>query len=279
MNEIDKYLQAYLKEQNQVARKDFEGYSPVEMHSILYEFFSPKCPVQLQRLTEQEYAQIPLLQQIKHLIKAIKEDGGLKLTARGNLPVKVVKSIYAQEFMKDEFIEMGLTKVYKEEGIPTIRLTRIILELSEIVKKRNNVLTITKKGEVITETDQKLFSHIFEVFCTRFNWPYFDGHPDERIGQMGFGFSLILLNNYGRTSRNVDFYTEKYYKAFGFEPEMKNAFGLIPSSPYPLRTFNRFLDYFGFVELEGEKYKKAQIVTTTPLFHSIFKVRPHHNNF
>ena len=278
MDDIEKYVKAYIEEQNHKPREDFEGYSPEEMHVLLYRFFSPKCPVQLQKLTEKEYAQIPMLNQIKYLIKVIQEKNGLKLTTKGNLPVKVVKALYAQDFLKDEFVEMELTKVYKEEDIPTIRLTRILLELSDILKKRNNVLTLTKKGESILKNDQKLFAHIFEVFCTKFNWPYFDNYEDERIGQMGFGFSLILLDKYGNTHRDADFYTEKYCAAFGFEFD-QSPLPYLSSNPYPIRTFDRFLDYFGFVELKGKKYKEPQTVAATPLFRKVFKVKPHRDGF
>lgn len=274
MDEIEKYVKAYIEERNQKSVKDFEGYSPDEMHFILYDFFSAKCPVQLQKLSDKEYTQIPMLSQIKFLIDRIKDKKGLKLTATGNLPTKVVKELYGQGFLKDYFAEKGLAKVYKEEDLPVIRLPRLILELSEIVKKRNNVLSITKKGESIIQSDQKLFAHIFEIFCTKFNWSYFDNFENERIGQMGFGFSLILLDKYGETQRDVDFYTKKYAEAFRFEYNASSQIDFL-SSPYPIRTFDRFLDYFGLIELKGVKYKEQRTVATTPLFKKLIKVRPH----
>lgn len=44
MQEIEKHIQEKIERQG---RTEFEGYSPSEMESMLYEFLEPKCPVQI----------------------------------------------------------------------------------------------------------------------------------------------------------------------------------------------------------------------------------------
>jgi hypothetical protein len=65
----------------------------------------------------------------------ISKNDELNLIKMGRFPIKVVAQIYNQGYLKDDAIESGISKLYKEEDIQTIELTRILLELSQIVKK------------------------------------------------------------------------------------------------------------------------------------------------
>lgn len=132
--------------QTQQRHTDFEGYSPSEMEFILYEFLEPKCPVQINLLAEEEYLDIPLFRQLKYLLELIANNGELKLTKRGNLPVKVVADVYSQGFLKDYWIENGYTKVYNEGRIPSIMIARELLERSPLIKKQHNKLSLTRKA-------------------------------------------------------------------------------------------------------------------------------------
>lgn len=275
MDEIEKYVLKSIRNKNNRPIDDFEGYSPAEMQIILYDFFDSKCPVQIQELKNSDYLKIPLLNQIKFLLKIIRENGQLKLTKKGNLPTKVVADIYNQGYLKDDFIESGISKLYKEEQVQTITLTRILLELSDLVKKRNNFLSITKKGEKIIGSNHLLFQHIFDVFSRKFNWAYFDGYENEEIGQIGFGFTLLLLNKYGKKKRNVYFYAKKYIKAFDFKNNSNSDFIDNLPDAYSIRTFDRFLDYLGLIKVDEKIFGEIRNIETTKLFEKLIKIRPH----
>lgn len=277
MDEIEKYVLESIRNKNNQPIDDFEGYSPAEMQIILYDFFSPKCPVQIQELKNTDYLKIPLLNQIKFLLKIIQESGQLKLTKKGNLPTKVVADIYKQGYLKDDFIESGISKLYKEEQVQTITLTRILLELSDLVKKRNNILSITKKGQKIIHNNHLLFKHIFEIFSSKFNWAYFDGYENEEIGQIGFGFTLLILDKYGKNKRNVFFYAKKYIKAFDFKNDSNPDFINNLPNAYSIRTFDRFLDYLGLIKIDEKIFGEIRNVETTKIFGKLIKIRPHNN--
>ena len=279
MDEIERHVLEAIRNKNKQPIVDFEGYSPAEMQVILYNFFTPTCVVQLRRLSTDDYLKIPLLNQIKFLYHIIKENGGLKLTKKGNLPTKIVAEIYKQGYLKDDFIESGISKLYKEEQVQTIVLTRILLELSNLVKKRNNILSATKKGNELMNNNYLLFQHLLEIFSSKFNWGYFDGYENEEIGQIGFGFTLLLLNKYGKKKRNTYFYAKKYIKAFGFKNKPDSDFSDDLSSAYSLRTFDRFLDYLGLIELDNRSFGEIQHVKTTKLFEKLIEIRPHSKNY
>ena len=232
------------------------------MHHLLYDPFGAESPLKLRTLDPEDYSQIPILNQIKFLIAHIKEKGELKLTKKGFLPVKLVAGLYSRGYLKDEHIEEGLYKLYKETDSNTIHLSRLLLELSGVTKKRNGKLSLTKTGAKITANDQELLMLILKTMCLKFNWSYFHGYEDENVGQLGFGFTLLLLSKYGQEPRPASFYLEKYLKAFpqlleGIEPKYKSrkeyALGM-----YAIRTFDRFLLYFNFISKSGGKFDPAK---------------------
>jgi len=189
-----------MNQRNSQAYDEFEGYSPAEMQFVLYDTFGDNSPIQFQKLSEADYKSIPILNQVEYLLKLVDKAREVKLTKLGFLPTKVVSKIYDQGFIKDR---VGITKLYKETDASSINLTRLLIELSGLAKKRNGKLSLTKKSEKYLKNKFELLKLIFETFATKFNWAYYDGYGENRIVQLGFGFSIILLSKYGN-KKQVD---------------------------------------------------------------------------
>lgn len=277
--DIQRHVDRIIREQNERSLSEFEGYSPEEMNRILYDTFRESSPIQLKEMSSAEYDKIPLLNQIKYLADIIEDARGLKLTKKGYLPIAVAE-LYDQGFMKDEHIEAGITKLYKETDSITVNLPKILLEISPIAKKRNGILSLTKKGVNIRNNNAELLKTIFEICATKFNWAYYDGYGENQIGQLGHGFTLILLSKYGDEQRSDSFYADKYFKAFpqllyGIEP----SYGTLESYSagcYSIRTFDRFLQYFGLVQMEGKRMGliKNKRIKKTELFDQLIHIKP-----
>ncbi|MBC8180976.1 hypothetical protein H8E88_07615 [candidate division KSB1 bacterium] len=284
IEKLQKHIDKIMNEQNNQGLPDFDGYSPIEMQYILCNTFEKNSPIQLLKLTESDYKRIPILNQIKYLLKLIENHGELRLTNKGFLPTKIVSDIYNQGFIKkEEHIDSGISKLYKETDSSTINLTRILIEISGIAKKWNNKLSLTKKGKSIIGNDFKLLFLIFTIFGTKFNWAYYDGYGQNSIGQLGFGFSLILLSKYGTEKRIDKFYSDKYFKAF---PQLINEIAESNFKTnqeqarrcYSLRTFDRFLDYFGLIKIESENgWNAEKYIIKTELFDRLIQSTPHNN--
>jgi len=52
LNHLQRILDEIMREQNNRSVPKFEGYSPFEMHHLLYSTLEKESPIQLQRLTE-----------------------------------------------------------------------------------------------------------------------------------------------------------------------------------------------------------------------------------
>lgn len=165
----------------------------------------------------------------------------------------------------------------------TINLTRLLAELSGLAKKRKGKLSLTKAGTKAMSDKQKLLEAILKTMTQKFNRAYYDGYQQEDIGQLGFAFSWILLSKYGAEKRLNHFYAKKYFRAFtklleSLRPtySTKEETG---SNCYSLRIFERFLRYFGLVEIkkEGEKSHRSSFILKTELFDQLINVRPPRN--
>ncbi len=281
LKDLQRQIGQIVNEQNNRPIPDFEGYSPNEMNNILYYTFSEDSPIQLQQLSDYDFKKIPILNQIKYLADVIDKNGEIKLTDKGFLPTKIVSDLYKQGFIKDELIEKGISKLYKETDSITINLTRILIELSGLVKKRNGKISLTKASRKILEDNFGLLKLILSTFTTKFNWAYYDAYEENHVGQMGYGFSLILLSKYGQEKRLDSFYAKKYFKAYPqLLDSLKPTYGTLEyysARCYSIRTFERFLDYYGLISIDKQEkgYHSAIYINKTDLFDKLIKCAPH----
>ena len=184
--------------------------------------------------------------------------------------------MYEQRFIRDAMIDQGYYKLYKEMDTLPIHLSRIILEISNLVKKRHNKLSLTAVGLKQLNNDQILFENLFQIFTRKFNWSYNDGFENEKIGQMGFSFTIILLIKYGQEFRPKSFYTAKYFQAFPFLMIDEDGAELnFTKKAFEVRTFDRFLDFFGLIEYEN-KIDNGNL-RPNKMFSELFQILPHKN--
>jgi hypothetical protein len=263
---INMELQKLADKYNNMGRNDFDGLSPEQMSGLLY--FN--CNENMIKIKDDKGEDIPIIKQVKYYLDIIKENKEIKLTKVGNLPPVIVKEIYSKKYLPDMMIELGITKLTKETDVPTIELTNILCQLAGLIKKKKNVINLTKRGEKSLETGN-LLSVILTAFVSKFNWSYYDHYEDGKIGQLGAYFSIYLLSKYGNEERDAEFYANKYFKAFfkeyvGINTEKHRA--------YSLRTFDRFLNYFGFLEeFNKNKLMGTVVVKKTKIFEKYIEVK------
>ncbi len=261
---------------NNAPMDDFLGLSPTEIHHLLYDTFGDKSPIQFREgIDGKTLDQIPIFRIVEDYLKIIQRDKQIKLTPLGALPKKVMVELYNKRYLLEEHIENGITKLWREEDSISIRSARLTVELAGLVKKISGKLTLTKTATKLLETNNRLqiFKQFFQAFTDKFLWSFNDGYPEQPIGQLGWAFSVIMLDKFGDQPQTVDFYADKYLKAF---PKFITFFQPDYSTPerqffrcYGVRTFDRFLLWFGFVtvdkqkiflDLDTDKFKRTDLV-------------------
>lgn len=281
LEDIQRNIDKITNEQNNRTIPEFEGYSPFEMHQVLHFALGADSPIRLQKLSDPDYREIPIFNLVRYLTDLISKSGEIKLTNKGFLPTKIVSDLYQQGFMKEKHIENGISKLYKETDSMSVNLSRIVADLAGLIKKRNGKISLTKKGEKTIEDDFRLLTTIFEAFTTKFNWAYYDGYGEDNIGQVGYGFTLILLSKFGNEKRLDSFYAGKYFKAYpNLLESIEPSYGTLENyaiNCYSIRSFERFSHYFGLVNIneEGRGLNSEKFITKTDLFDRLIKVQPH----
>jgi hypothetical protein len=271
--ELDKYFRQY----NQAPLDDFNGLSPNQMDVLIYDV---DLAIEFNLEQEELLTEIPLFNLVNYLMLILQEKGKIKLTKKGNLPLSVVKDIYAQKYKPEWAIEKGYSKLASEDDSRSVQLAHLMLTLSHCIKKRHNSLSLTKKGIQLLKDQKKLAREVLIIFTYKFNWGYFDGYRPEDIAQFGMGYLLYLYRKFYRTHLETSWYGEQYALAF---PAIYDAFEggfLGPSqqsfnSCISTRFFHLFLSYLGVAIVRMESVETPETVEALPLLDKLITLHIH----
>lgn len=260
-------LQKTINEVNE----DYSGLSIYEIGNILIHPLKEKCPIKIQEyITDETLNQIPFFRLCEEYLKLLNQEQEIKLTPLGSLPKKVVVELYEHKIITHSEIELGISKLSKEDDSTSIVTVKHICNMAGLTKKRDNKISLTKKGEKLLKNRAKLFKLILKTFSIKFNWAFHDSYTKESIAQHGHLYTIYLLLKYGdqEKRRKESFYAAKYLISF---PSEIDAFNLPIEEAYFMfarcfitRTFKRFTDWFGFTVPDKEilyNFDKDLIIT------------------
>jgi hypothetical protein len=257
---------------------EYDGFTPSQMFNIVYSPYDAACPIKLNSKIDKKWLEnSPIFNILLAILDRI-EGNWIKLTAIDNLPPKIVKDIYSYNYYPDEAIETKITILTTEKDWIILHSTKIVLIQAGILRKVHHKLMFTKQGKKYYKEGRfsDLFLMFLKAFTFKFNWAYNDGYENEQIGQLGFLYMLHLLNKYGKTFKPLKYYANLYFKAF---PDFKHFEGsedyYYDSNENAIYTrfFERFCNWFGFVDLQGSKYdvflRKDRMVKSTVLLNQL----------
>lgn len=289
-DDINKHVKRIINDQNNMPLDDFDGLSANQMELLLYHPFEDNNLINFAPKAENGiFSDSPAFLIAMDLLTLIQEGGGIKLTSKGFLPLKLVKSLYEKGYSLEDQIEEGEIEFRFEYDWLLLFVVKQLLLITEIAEVKDNTLSLTKKGSEILaqKSDYMIYFELLTAFCLGFSWASNDGFESEQIGQMGFMYVLYLLKKYGRKPLEASFYTQKYFQAFPMlqldsdldddseeeddselddEPFLKSDSLLEDdadmdddSDPdedrmycFELRFFDRFCQWFGLAEVEED---------------------------
>lgn len=255
LDELNQILQDEMERLNDGSIPEFCGVSPNQMRFLLYDPFADGSLFGFRDFDPAVLDGCPFFLLAEDMLRrTVLTANPFKLTSStAALPVKVVQALYEQTTLKDEFIHLGINKLYKETDSRHIHVCKMVLEMAGIVLKQHGKWHLTKKGQKLSQPAQRtaLFQEIFQGFTLKYNWAHLDGYNHPQAGQMAFAFSLSLLAHFGETKHPTSFYVKKYLAAFPMlleetdwdDPErhLTNCF--------ITRFFSRFAVWWGLAEL------------------------------
>jgi hypothetical protein len=249
------------------------GLTPAQTHELIHNPLGENSCIKFNaKINSEILDKSPFFRVSEEFLKIIKRDGFIKLTPLGALPKKVLVELYDFKFIIDEHIESGISKLYREDECISLKTVRIVCQLTNLVKKSNGKLLLTKNGERCLKVENRfeLFKVIFLIFTEKFNWAFNDGYSKEPVGQYGYLFSIYLLKKFGEKENLTSFYSSKYLQVF---EKFVTLFDEDYSTPemqfnncYTIRTFERFTEWFGFTNTTGKQnffdHENAKVVKT-----------------
>ena len=223
-----------------------------------------------------ELKDIPLLEGINTLLKSV-DAKGLKLTQKGFLPIKVVKSIVGvtSTTADDRFLKYQ-TRFYELEHF-SVSLIRIVTEILKLVRVLKGKLLLTKKGSEFLLLDRHQQYIILLYTMVAIDIECFDGYQEAFCVRDSTLIFLQLLRDMNRDYRSVDVYTSlllEHYPKLGNKIEelhlldygVKNQFEIFVSIA-ELRLFERFFLLLGIIEIKkvktsrvGGTYAKSELL-------------------
>ena len=223
-----------------------------------------------------ELKNIPLLEGVNTLLNTI-DVKGLKLTQKGFLPTKVVKSIVevASTTADERFLKYQ-TRFYEEEHF-SASLTRTVTEALKLVRVQKGKLLLTKKGSEYLCLNKHQQYIILLNIVFGINLGYFDGHQEALCVHNSSLIMLQLLRDKNRDFRSVDVYTAilfESYPALGDDIERLEFYDYADKDQFEifvsiaeLRLFERLFLPLGLVEMEkvktymeDGKYAKSELL-------------------
>jgi hypothetical protein len=256
LQEAQETLDRVVSDRNNTPLDDFCGLSPAQIHRLLYDPFGDGSLARY-NLKLTDFPEAPILKILKQILIGLSQ-GGLKMTAKGNLPPAFSRAVALSYYGEEGFREKTLFgKLRREQDWGEIHTVRLIAELAGFVKKEKGRFKLTQKGEQVffRGLNGRSFLDLFRAYTLKFNWAYRDGYPQMSIIQNSFLYTLFCLHRFGDERRSGDFYGELFLRAFPMVLD-----GLSQSHPYwnpeeeakrcfSLRALERFASFFGFADV------------------------------
>ena len=219
---------------------------------------------------------IPLLEGVDTLLNSI-DAKGLKLTKKGFLPTKVVKSIVeVASTTADERFTKYQTRFYEEDYF-SASLTRTVAEVLKLTRVQKGKLLLTKKGSEFLSLERHQQYIVLLNIMLGMNLGYFDNHQEATCIHHSSLILIQLLRDKNRDFRSVDVYTALLLESYPtlsddieqlelFDYTNKNQLEIFISIA-ELRLFERFFLPLGLVDMEkartymeNGKYAKGELL-------------------
>lgn len=222
-----------------------------------------------------EKIDVPILKQVDMLLDTVGEKG-LKLTAKGNLPTKIVKEITlcCPTLLEERYLK--LTKRYLEEEQVSVMRTRAVCEVGKLLKVTKGKIAHSSMSKAYMRASQaEKFIYLLWQF-TKVNLGYFDRMQDESLSSAIALIMMQMVRDKSKMFRDAKVYTAFLLDAF---PQLADTIEeeILPDSyfsedPYDefehivrIRLFGNFFIPFGLVEEQGVEVNEVHEYAKTAL--------------
>ncbi|WP_114948395.1 hypothetical protein [Microvirga calopogonii] len=141
---------------------------------------------------------VPLVMAARQVIERAIAQGGLSLTAAGALSRADTRALFDlidwPDYTKNEVL--AVNQVLNEADALPVHVTRIVLQVAGLLRRRGKVLIAAKKAQALLDPNASadLFALLFETTLWRVSLSYFDRFSVEHWPQDHIGIVLWCLS-------------------------------------------------------------------------------------
>ena len=257
IEDVQALADQFMQQRNQQPQDDFQGLTSEQVHRMLhFPFESPEFFNFPETLSIEPEA--PILTLVQWITNAIDEKG-LKATAKGNLPQKLCKESvidYRKHLPASDYLHR--LNISREDDFEDLHTTRIVLELSGLLRKTKGRFYLTRKYQQLVSKKglAGIYPLILKTYSRKFNWAYRDGYDELPFIQQSFLFSMYLLKLHGNDWKPFLIYEDYFLQAFpmvideGNSSHYRSAEDDVRSC-YGFRALHRFLHFMGLASIES----------------------------
>lgn len=233
---------AYINSNNHEKDDFLDGLSAADVHTILYDLFNLKSPLQICKTEISS-----LLRDIA--IVRVTEDFIIDGIDYGFVDIYCFNKL--ENELKGLFCESLPTEAIYPKMSSAVSFYLHILIKSGLIRQAGINWIFTKKAKQALLDKSILLKSLIEGVGYGISWKWFDNKDASEVGQLAFGISIILLLKYGDKYRSFKFYSEKYLRFFELVKDIPDVSKIELSKDidgiYANRTFNCFARIFQFV--------------------------------
>ncbi len=210
LEEAQAFLERAAAAYNQQPQDELGGRSPAQMHDLLRGDWFTTGPLRLNvDITPADVRDTDLLANARTFLTAVHEAGGIKATAKGNLPRAFVTQMLERLRFPAGYVEhiRRYNKTIDEHDAYLLHVLRVILELAKLVRPFRGKFVMRPAGrELLAESRAgTLYVRLFRTVFRELNLAYLSGGGPESPGlQHTIAFSLYRLSIAARDWRDSE---------------------------------------------------------------------------
>lgn len=203
LEELQSAVGAASEAYNRRPQEELGGLSPLQVQRLLSsDWAAPGGALSLDEgLPLETLAGARTLLNAREFLRALRDAGGTRATAAGNLNRKFVAAMVEEMTWPAGFSE-GLyeyNKVVNEEDAFPLHVVRLLLDLAGLIKRRKGAFSVTRRGEKLLDETRagELFARLFRVQFRKMNLGYLDRAPEVPGFQQTVAYSFYHFGRAG----------------------------------------------------------------------------------
>ena len=192
---LGRFLDEFMFEPN----SDMEGLTPLQAALLASsDLSSPDSAIQLnEKLELSDIENVPQFVNARRFLQSLSSSNGTKATAAGNLNRRFVAEMMEAMDIDEITIETAKfnNKVINETDLMPVHVTRILLDVSKLIRETKGRFKATKKGRglLVDSKAGELYCLLFRTLFQEISLDYLHGGPENPYLQFTIGYTFYML--------------------------------------------------------------------------------------